>query len=188
MAAAAELYLMTVDQYRQLPVLDDVTQELHWGQVITMVRPRMGHAKLQSQLVRLLRPKAERFGVVESEVAFRALPEYDLRSADVAFVSQQRWDSTPDDDNLHGSPELVIEILSPSNSKAEMRQKATLYLSTGAHQFWLVDPAESCVTVTDGQHASITYLQGQHVPLPMVQSSLDVAELFSVLNGPSSPN
>ena len=75
MAAAPELLLMTVEQYRQLPPREDVIQELHWGQVVTLTRPRMKHAKLQLRLVRLLRPQAEHGGVVESEVAFRALPE-----------------------------------------------------------------------------------------------------------------
>jgi Uma2 family endonuclease len=46
-------------------------------------------------------------------------------------VSQRRWDNTPDDDNLMGSPELVIEVLSPTNTRAEMREKAGLCLSTG---------------------------------------------------------
>lgn len=84
MAAIAEPLLMTVEQYRELPKREDVTLELHWGQVITVTRRKMKHAKLQSRLVRLLRLKAEHLGVVESEVAFRALAEYDLRGADVA--------------------------------------------------------------------------------------------------------
>jgi hypothetical protein len=90
MAAPAEPVLMTVEQYRQLPDRDDAIQELHWGMVVNFVRPKMGHTKLQSRLARLLRGRAEHFGVVETEVAFRALPEYDLRGADVAFVSQHR--------------------------------------------------------------------------------------------------
>jgi hypothetical protein len=89
MAAAAEPLLMTVDEYHQLPDREDVVQELHWGMVVTLSRPKMKHAKLQSRLARLLRPVAEHLGVVETEVAFRALPEYDLRGADVAYVSQQ---------------------------------------------------------------------------------------------------
>lgn len=36
MAAAPELLLMTVEQYRQLPPQKDVTRELHWGQVVTL--------------------------------------------------------------------------------------------------------------------------------------------------------
>ena len=62
MAAIAEPLLMTVEQYRDLPHRDDVIQELHWGQVITLTRPKMKHAKLQSRLVRLLRPRAEHLG------------------------------------------------------------------------------------------------------------------------------
>src|SRR4051794_31820412 len=98
MATAPELLLMTVEQYRQLPPRGDVIQEPHWAQVVTLTRPKMKHAKLQSRLVRLLRPRVEHLGVVESEVVFRALPQYDLRDADVAFVSWRRWEETPDDD------------------------------------------------------------------------------------------
>jgi Uma2 family endonuclease len=115
MATAAERLSMTVEQYRELPKREDVIQELHLGQLTTLTRPKMKHAKLQSRLVRLLRPKAEHLGVVESEVAFRALREYELRGADVAFVSQKRWDRTDDEDNLHGAPELVIEPKSGSS-------------------------------------------------------------------------
>jgi hypothetical protein len=68
--------------------------------------------------VRLLQPFAQKLGTVATEVAFRALPKYDLLGANVAFVSQDRCDNTPDDDNLMGSPELVIEVLSPSVPKA----------------------------------------------------------------------
>ena len=114
---------MTVDEYRQLPDREDVIQELHCGALVTLARPKMKHVKLQFKLVELLRPTAEHLGVVETEVAFRALPEYDLHGTDIAYVSQHRWDSTSDADNLHGSPELVIEVLSPSNTKAEIREK-----------------------------------------------------------------
>ena len=112
MAVAAEPLLMTVEQYRELPSLEDVIQELHWGQVVTLTRPKMRHTKLQHRLVELLRPLAGQKGVVAAEVPFRALPQYELRGADVAFVSQARWVATDNDDNLHGSPELVIEVLS----------------------------------------------------------------------------
>jgi Uma2 family endonuclease len=180
MAAAAEPLLMTVDEYRQLPDREDVIQELHWGMVVTMSRPKMRHAKLQSRLARLLRQKAEHLGVVETEVAYRALPEYDLRGADVAYVSQQRWDATDDDDNLHGSPELVIEVLSPSNTKAEIREKAVLCLSSGAQEFWVVDPKRETVSVTRQGSVPRVYHMGDRIPLSMFDSQLDVSEIFGI--------
>jgi len=178
MAAAVEPLLMTVEQYHELPARADVVTELHWGRVVTLTRPKMKHAKLQSRLVRLLRPKAEHLGVVESEVAFRALAEYDLRGADVAFVSRQRWDATADEDNLHGSPELVIEVLSPSNTKREMYEKATLYLATGALEFWVVDAKRRNVTVVR-REGTLVYEIGQQIPLPLFGSDLAVTEIFA---------
>jgi Uma2 family endonuclease len=139
----------------------------------------MKHAKLQSRLVRLLRPRAEHLGVVETEVAFRALPEYDLRGADVAFVAQQRWDSTEDDDNLHGSPELIIEVLSPSNTKSEIREKATLCLATGAEEFWIVDQKRKNVTVMRRKGGTLVYEMSDRIPLGLFGSELEVSEIFS---------
>ena len=179
MAAVLEPVLLTVGQYRRLPVREDVVHELHWGQVITLTRPRMRHAKLQSRLVRLLRPKAEHLGVVESEVAFRALPEYDLRGADVAFVSRERWETASDDDNLHGAPELVIEVLSPSNTKSEIQEKAALCLATGSREFWVVDVKRKCVTITGTDGQAVVYQMGERMPLPLFDSDLDVDSIFA---------
>ena len=180
MAAAAEPLLMTVDEYRQLPDREDVIQELHWGMVVTLSRPKMKHAKLQLRLVDLLRPKAGHLGIIAAEVAFRALPEYDLRGVDVAYVSQRRWDATDDDDNLRGSPELVIEVLSPSNTKAEIREKAVLCLSSGTQEFWVVDPKQETVSVTRQDGEASVYHKGDRIPLSMFDSYLDVSGIFAV--------
>ncbi len=179
MATAAEPLLLTVEQYRQLPDRKDVLQELHWGQVVTLTRPKMRHSRLQYRLVELLRPKVEAKGIVAAEVPFRAVPEYDLRAADVAFVSQLRWDDADADDNLHGSPELVIEVLSRSNSKAEIREKAALYLSTGAQEFWVVDPKRKTVSVTRRDADPVVYALGDRIPLPLFGSHLEVDLIFA---------
>jgi Uma2 family endonuclease len=179
MAPAAQPLLITVDQYRLLPDREDVIEELHWGMLVTLTRPKMKHAKLRSRLVRLLRPLAEHLGVVEPEVAFRALPEYDLRAADVAFVSQVRWDSTSGEDNLRGSPELVIEVLSPSNKRREMQEKAALCLSTGTEEFWAVDPKRNTVSVTRLDSSSHVYMHGDRIPLAMFGATeVEVAAVF----------
>jgi Uma2 family endonuclease len=171
--------LMTVEQYRELPENESVIQELHWGRLVELTRPKLRHVKIQSRLVRLLRPKAEHLGVIESEAPFRALPEFELRAADVAFITQQRWDAADDDDNLNGSPELVIEVLSPSNTKPEMNEKAALFLSTGAKEFWVVSPRKKTVTVITSQN-SVVYSTHQKIPLTLFGGFLSVAEIFEI--------
>ena len=139
----------------------------------------MKHARVQLQLVRLLQPFAEGLGVLTTEVAFRALPEYDLRAADVAFVSQDRWDSTSGEDNLRGSPELVIEVLSPSNTHREIQEKAALCLSTGTEEFWAVDPKRNTVTITRLDSSSHVYRTGDRIPLAMFGAAqIEVAAIF----------
>lgn len=178
MAATAQPRLMTVEQYRQLPELDDAIQELHLGCLVTLTRPKMKHAKIQARLGHLLRPKAKHLGIVESEVAFRAIPEYELRAADVAFVSQARWDATPDDDNLHGAPELVIEVLSPSNTPQEMDTKSSLCLANGAREFWMVDPKKNTVTVLSNG-SELLYQASDKIPLSLFGGELTVSDIFA---------
>lgn len=178
MAAVAEPLLVTVEEYRDLPERSDVVQELQWGQVVTLTRPKMGHTKLQYRLVELLRSRVGQKGVVAAEIPFRALPQYELRGADVAFVSQERWAATDDDDNLQGSPELVIEVLSRSNTKEEMREEAALYLSTGGQEFWIVIPKRKEITVMRREGGTAIYGIGQVIPLPLFDAELSTAEIF----------
>jgi Uma2 family endonuclease len=170
---------MTVDEYRRLPRRDEVVQELHQGRVMTWPRPKMKHSKVQYRLVELLRPVVAARGIVAAEVPFRALPEYDLRGADVAYVSRARWDATQDDDNLSGSPELVIEVLSRSNTRAEMREKAALYLATGCEEFWLVDAKQKTVSVTRRGDESRLYRAGDTIRLPELEGEIEVAAIFA---------
>jgi Uma2 family endonuclease len=173
-----ELLLMTVDEYCELPEREDVIQELHWGQVVHLTHPKMKHTRLQYRLVELLRPLAAGLGMVAAEVPFRALPEYDVRGADVAFVSRERWNKTGENDYLQGSPELVIEVLSPSNTKAEMREKAALYLSTGCVEFWVVDPKGRTVSVTRRNGQNAAFGSGARIHLDMLGSDIAVDEIF----------
>ena len=45
-----------------------------------------------------------------------------------------------DDKGCIGSPDLIIEILSPGNSKKEMKYKFDLYEEAGVLEYWIVNP------------------------------------------------
>lgn len=83
--AANPLPLMTVEEFRELPEpVGDYDYELHFGKLVAVTRPKLKHYVLQSRLRDLLRPVAPPGSFVDTELAFRAVPEYDLRVADVA--------------------------------------------------------------------------------------------------------
>jgi Uma2 family endonuclease len=52
-----------------------------------------------------------------------------------------------DDRGCKGAPDLIIEILSPGNSRTEMKDKFQLYQEVGVLEYWIVSPTERMVQV-----------------------------------------
>ena len=51
------------------------------------------------------------------------------------------------DEGCRGAPDLVIEILSPSNTAFEMERKLKLYRQAKVREYWVVDPEDKGVSV-----------------------------------------
>jgi Uma2 family endonuclease len=45
-----------------------------------------------------------------------------------------------DDAGCNGAPDLVVEVLSPSNSDYDIGEKKALYQSHGVREYWVLDP------------------------------------------------
>lgn len=56
-------------------------------------------------------------------------------------------ESKLDDRGCNGAPDLVIEILSPGNSKKELGIKFDLYEESGVEEYWIVEPAEKTIFI-----------------------------------------
>lgn len=52
-----------------------------------------------------------------------------------------------DDRGCIGAPDIIIEILSPGNSRTEMKDKFELYQEAGVLEYWVVSPIEHMVQV-----------------------------------------
>jgi Uma2 family endonuclease len=68
---------------------------------------------------------------------------------------------------LSGAPDLVIEVLSPSNTAAEIFDKEKLCLENGSQEFWVVDPDRLQVKISTPDGFTITYHSGQEIPLSL---------------------
>lgn len=84
---------------------------------------------------------------------------------------------------LAGSPELVVEVKSPSNTKAELHDKAmTTLAGAGALEFWMVDPKSRTVTVYTPTSGMRVYADAASVPVSMFGGSIQLAEIFADLS------
>ncbi|PWU02290.1 MAG: hypothetical protein C5B51_21220 [Terriglobia bacterium] len=171
--------LITVAQFRQMPKDGTCSYELHHGEVLAVTRPRARHWKLQVRLTRLLESKLQKFGEVGMELPFRPVAEFELLAGDVAAIERQRFDRIDPDDNLRGAPELLIEIKSPSNTPARIRERVSLCLANGSLQCWIVDPDKKSVSVFQRDGAAVVYGIADAIPLtPFGSGDLAVSQIF----------
>ena len=93
------------------------------------------HAIQQARLVRLL---ATIF--LEGEIATECsvATRLGVKVADVVWISPSFLEKYGELTPYPSAPELCIEIVSPSNSDIEMKEKIALYLEHGAHEVWIV--------------------------------------------------
>jgi Uma2 family endonuclease len=79
-------------------------------------------------------------------------------------------------EGCRGAPDLVIEILSPSNSVIEMHRKLFLYESAGVMEYWVINPEEKVIEVyrQDGEHFQQSMLRTGDVLRPEKFPSLEI--------------
>jgi Uma2 family endonuclease len=85
-----------------------------------------------------------------------------------------------------GAPDWIIEILSPSNSKREMRFKYDLYAESGVIEYWLVYPYEQAIYqfVLNAQTEKYE-LKGMYanddiaIPFLFPELKIDLVEVFA---------
>lgn len=67
------------------------------------------------------------------------LTKYDVVQPDLIVVLKDR-EKILTESRIHGTPNLVIEILSPGTAQNDRTLKKQLYLKTGVPEYWIVDP------------------------------------------------
>jgi Uma2 family endonuclease len=169
--------LFTVEEYEEIPNPPGGRYELHHGELVFVTYPVRQHGDLQRLLQELLQPAARPAGyLVAVEYPYRPLPQCELWAADVACILKSRHRDA--DKWVVGSPELVIEVKSPSNTTAELHDKAMTALLGGAVEFWIVDAKTRSVKVYARDGVVQIYRQGA-VPVPLFDCRIELDTLFA---------
>ncbi|MBC7440584.1 MAG: Uma2 family endonuclease [Flavobacterium sp.] len=88
-----------------------------------------------------------------------------------------------DDRGCIGSLDLVIEILSPGNSKKEMGIKFNLYEENQIKEYWIVDPTENSIfvyTLKDGKYSGLKpCIEGEKIKSPLFpELNFEIEKIF----------
>jgi Uma2 family endonuclease len=120
------------------PAFNDLPFKLEtdrWGHIV-MSPATNRHSRYQARIVKLLERHLQ---------AGEAFPECSIQTsqgvkvADVVWASAAFLQQHAGLDPYPAAPKIVVEVISPSNSIAEMEEKQQLYFASGAEEFWLCE-------------------------------------------------
>ncbi len=122
--------------------------ELLKGRLLPMAAPNVKHQRISSNLQARLYNHffGKKCDVFAAPFDVRLpLPKSKIKGNKIDTVVQPDLCVVCDEDKLDtqgcvGAPDLVVEILSPGNSKKEMKDKFELYQEAGVLEYWVIDP------------------------------------------------
>jgi Uma2 family endonuclease len=136
--------------------MDDVRRELYDGFIKLMTpAPSRTHQKISSNFNGIfwffLRNKKCEVYSAPSDVR---LPKGKQAKTDKHIYTVLQPDiyvicdlTKMDDRGCQGAPDLVIEIISPKNSKRDLKDKFEIYQEHGVREYWIVSPNDETVNV-----------------------------------------
>jgi Uma2 family endonuclease len=134
------------------------------------------HGKLQGILYLLFSAKRKEWQIrmaLETRVQVRPTR---FRVPDVCVLAGD----APTEQIIRQPPLLCIEVLSPSDTIAHMRDRIRDYLEMGVRQVWLLDPTSRSAMICVGN--TMTEQTEGSLRLPGTAIEVALAEVFSVLD------
>jgi Uma2 family endonuclease len=168
---------VTVEQFMSLDLPEGREWELHDGEIVDMGEPSLNHRRIQHLILYLFRrlfPEAD----VMIEFPFQC--GNSIRSADVGVTSTDRRARAKK--VLEGAPELVVEVLSPSNTVQGLKEYRRLCFANGTQLFLIVDYEDRSVQVhVKGETDGHTYDAKEQISIELFGATITVAigEIFS---------
>jgi Uma2 family endonuclease len=134
------------------------------------------HANIQAFLIEFLRGKRKEWQIrVVPEIRVQVKPAR-FRVPDMCVLAGD----SPMEQILRYPPLLCIEVLSPSDTIARMRDRIRDYLEMGVRQVWLLDPASRSAMICVGN--TMTEQTDGSLTLPGTAIEVTLAEVFQVLD------
>jgi Uma2 family endonuclease len=168
--------LLSLEQFEQLPD-DGMRHELDEGELVSMP-PTFGiHGKIQARVVRLI---PEPLGLTLVDTGFLLGPDT-LRAPDVAFFSAERARGLNLAARLNVPPDLAVEIISPSETAADIAHKVRQYLSAGVKVIWVIYPRDCSIDVFESSGAGRVLDSGDLLEAPNLLPgfSVRVSRIFA---------
>jgi Uma2 family endonuclease len=173
---------LTYEEWLTLPEVEGVEEVVN-GEILKMPPNKVIHADTVENLADLLKAQVDRRTVQVRVSTFGLVIRRDPLSTRVPDIAVFiRSNVIERDGYIHSAPELVVEVLSPANTRSERAAKLQDYESLGVPEVWVVSPEAQTVEVLflqDGRLATTALLrEGQLKPTRFPEASVDIAAIW----------
>lgn len=139
--------LLTAEEFFLLPPTR-TEQELVRGEVIEMPPPGMLHGVTQSKIIwrigSFVNTGPGGILTCESGVITERHPD-SVRGPDISYWTKDRLKEIPVG-YVETAPDLIVEVLSPSNTTKQILEKLREYFAKGVRLVWVVSPEDRTLT------------------------------------------
>ena len=175
--SATKQKIWTYNDYSKLD--DDKRYEIIEGELTEMSpSPREIHRAISINLGTIINihVKENQLGKIYAAPFDLILDNKNVVQPDLMFISKERKKIITDG-GIFGSPDLLIEILSPSTSKRDREVKFRLYEKFQVAEYWIIDPVKSKIEIynlEDEKYRLSCSVQNNETVQSIVLSSVSV--------------
>ena len=139
---SATRILLTAEEFDNYPFEEDKRYELDEGELIEMTRPAYRHNEVLTKLLLRMGAFLERtgLGVMMISEHLYSLGPSTRRAPDLAVILGNRRKELALATVIPIVPELMVEVLSPSETPRSIHRKLKQYFQAGVKEVWLIDP------------------------------------------------
>ena len=174
--------LLTAEEFYFFCCQNDGWYELVDGEVIELAPPNDEHGEIAvfigTAFTNYSRPLGIGRARVETGYTLRTGPDT-VRGPDVSFVFHPRVEGRGRGFPT-GAPDIAVEVISPSDTAAEVARKVAEYLAAGSQRVWVVYPSLRQVFIHRADGSVLSYSEGDVITdealLPGF--SLPLSEIF----------
>ena len=170
--------VLTYEEWLKMPEAEGI-EEVVQGEIRKMPPNKIIHADVVENLSDLLKAQLDRKTVQVRVSTFGLVIRRDpitTRVPDIAVFIRQNV--VEQDGYIHSAPELVVEVLSPANTRAERTEKLSDYESLGVPEVWVVSPEAQTIEVMllkEGRLNTVAVLrEGQLRPSQFPGAAVDI--------------
>ena len=183
MASLPNAQGVTYEEWLRMPVVEDAIEEVVDGEIRIMPANKWTHAEIVQNLSDSFSDQLNRkdvrvvianFGLIISTVPLNS------RVPDLAIF--RRATMVIEDGDIHSPPQLLVELLSPSNRPYKLERLLADYAKFGVPELWLLSYPQRSVDVRlleDGElRRAAVHTEGILKPTQFPNVQIDIAQIW----------